>query len=67
MSSTSRRAVLDAQGVVTVRVSLDGFHHPAAVRHRRGRHSPEGFFLDSYDYAAFRRLVLDPLAPGGAR
>lgn len=59
--------MLDARDLVTVRVSLDGFHHPAAVRHRRGRHSPEGFFLDSYDDAAFRRLVLDPLAPGGDR
>jgi uridine kinase len=32
----------------------------------RGRHSPDGFFLDSYDYPAFRRLLLDPLGPGGS-
>lgn len=50
-----------------MRASVDGFHHPATVRHRRGRDSPAGFFLDSYDYPAFRRLVLDPLAPGGDR
>ncbi len=33
----------------------------ARVRYARGRYSPDGFFLDSYDYAAFRRLLLDPL------
>lgn len=60
-------AVLAARDVPVVRASVDGFHHPAAVRHRRGRHSPEGYFLDSYDYPTMRRLLLDPLAPGGDR
>lgn len=60
-------AILRARGIVVVRASVDGFHHPAEVRHRRGRHSPEGFFLDSYDYDALRRLLLDPLGPGGDR
>jgi uridine kinase len=48
-----------------VRASVDGFHHPAAIRHRRGRGSPEGFFLDSYDDASLRRLLLDPLRSDG--
>jgi len=30
------------------------------------RHSPEGFYLDSYDYAALRTHLLDPLAPEGS-
>lgn len=47
--------------VTVVRASVDGFHQPAVVRHRRGRGSPEGFFLDSYDYVSLRRLLLDPL------
>lgn len=47
--------------VTVVRASVDGFHQPAAVRHRRGRGSPEGFFLDSYDYVSLRRLLLEPL------
>ncbi|MCI2422071.1 uridine kinase [Saccharopolyspora sp. K220] len=50
-----------------VRVSADDFHHVRAIRHRRGRDSPEGFWLDSYDYASLRRRVLDPLGPGGSR
>jgi uridine kinase len=50
-----------------IRICADDFLNSAQVRHRRGRDSPEGFFLDSYDYAALRRLVLDPLGPGGTR
>jgi uridine kinase len=48
-----------------VRASEDDFLNPAAVRHRRGRESPEGFFRDSYDLAALERLLLDPFAAGG--
>ena len=47
-----------------VRVSADDFLHPRAVRYRLGRHSPEGFFRDSYDLGALREYVLDPLGPG---
>ncbi|SBW29179.1 uridine kinase [Candidatus Protofrankia californiensis] len=54
-------------GRPVVRVSIDGFHHPEAVRRRRGPLSPEGYFFDSFDYAALRRLVIDPLGPGGDR
>jgi uridine kinase len=58
---------LRADGVPVIRASVDGFHHPRAVRYRRGRESPEGFFRDSYDYGALRRVLLDPLGPGGSR
>ena len=58
--------MLETQTTV-VRASVDGFHHPATVRHRRGRGSPEGFFLDSYDYASLRRLLLAPLRGGSER
>jgi uridine kinase len=54
-------------GRPVVNVSLDGFHHPRAVRYRRGRDSPEGFWLDSYDYQSFSEHVLEPFAPGGSR
>lgn len=59
-------AVRDA-GRTVVRVSLDDFHHVRAVRYRRGRESPEGFWLDSFDYRRFRADVLEPFAPGGSR
>jgi uridine kinase len=48
-----------------IRAGVDGFHHPRRIRHRAGRTSPEGFFHDSHDYALLRRVLLDPLAPGG--
>ena len=59
-------ALVSAQDRPVVRASVDDFHHPQAVRYARGRHSPDGFYLDSYDYGAFRRLLLDPLSPGGS-
>ncbi|MFC0644743.1 uridine kinase [Cellulomonas phragmiteti] len=59
--------VLRARGQRVLRASVDGFHRPAVERYRRGRTSPEGFFLDSYDLDAFHRVLLDPLAPGSER
>jgi uridine kinase len=49
-----------------VRASVDDFHHPRAIRYARGRHSPESFYRDSYDYQAFRQLLLDPFGPAGS-
>ena len=57
---------LVASGREVIRVSVDGFHNPRATRYQRGRFSPEGFYFDSYDYAALKALVLDPLSPGGS-
>ena len=41
--------LVTAQGRPTIRASVDDFHHPRAVRYARGRYSPDGFYLDSYD------------------
>lgn len=49
-----------------IRASVDDFHHPRERRYRRGRLSPEGFFQDSYDYAALRACLLDPLGSRGS-
>ena len=59
--------VLRSTGRTVIRVGADDFLHPRAVRYCRGRHSAEGFWIDSYDYDALRRRVLDPLGPGGSR
>jgi uridine kinase len=48
----------------STRVSIDGFHHVRERRYRRGRSSPEGFWLDSYDYERFRREVIEPFRCG---
>lgn len=57
--------ILRATGARVVRVSLDGFHQPRAARYRRGRTSPLGYYLDSFDLAAFRTHVLEPARAGG--
>ncbi|SFR26297.1 uridine kinase [Lentzea waywayandensis] len=54
-----------ARGRSAAHLSMDGFHNPRAVRHRMGRDSADGYYLDAYDFAAFSRLVLEPLGPGG--
>ncbi|MEM8922380.1 MAG: uridine kinase [Actinomycetota bacterium] len=51
-----------AAGVV--RATIDGFHRPRADRWARGRSSPVGFYLDSHDLDAVRRLLLDPFRSG---
>ena len=58
--------LVSAKGRAVIRASVDDFHQPRAVRYARGKYSPDGFFLDSYDYPAFRRLLLDPLGPEGS-
>jgi uridine kinase len=50
-----------------VHVCVDDWHHVRVRRYARGRTSPEGFWLDSYDYARLKAEVLEPLAPGGSR
>lgn len=57
--------LLRARGEQVIRASVDGFHHPRALRYRSGRFCPEGFYRESYNYPAIRRLLLDPLSPGG--
>ncbi|GAB2840411.1 uridine kinase [Microbacterium insulae] len=51
-------------GAAVYRAGIDGFHRPRAERYLRGRHSPEGFYRDSYDYATFRRVLIDPFRDG---
>ena len=58
-------ALVRARGRIAIRASTDSFHRPPAERYRLGRDSPLGFYRDSFDYAVLRRLLLDPLGPGG--
>ena len=50
-----------------IRASVDGFHNPRSIRYRLGRNSPEGYFQDSFNYAALATALLTPLGPGGTR
>lgn len=58
--------VLRHRGQTVIRASVDGFHNPREIRYQRGRHSPVGYYLDSFDYDRLRRVLLDPLSPGGS-
>lgn len=48
----------------TVRATCDDFLNPEEIRYVRGRDSPEGFYLDSFDYDALEGLLLDPFRSG---
>ena len=52
-------------GREVIRASVDGFHNPRKLRYARGVDSPEGYFLDSFDYATLKHELLDALGPGG--
>lgn len=52
-------------GRPVVVLHADDFFHPSAVRHARGRLSPEGFWHDAYDDGSLVRLALAPLHPDG--
>lgn len=52
-------------GRSVVLIHVDDFMHLKQVRHRRGRTSPLGYFLDSYDYEALIAKALRPLGPSG--
>lgn len=50
-----RAAAVEDAGRPTVVVHEDDFLAPRATRYRLGKDSPEGFFADSYDFAALTR------------
>src|SRR5262245_4197044 len=58
---------LRSRGREVIRASVDGFHNPRALRYMRARHSPEGYFLESFNYDALREFILEPLGRDGSR
>jgi uridine kinase len=68
--STLAQEITDAVselGRPVIHVSMDGFHHPRARRHRQGRESASGYYEDAYDFAALARCLLEPLGRAGDR
>ncbi|WP_380168721.1 hypothetical protein [Jannaschia sp. R86511] len=62
--ATGLAGVLRRSGCEVHQVSVDGFHHRRDRRYARGRRSPAGFWLDSYDYEALRLELLVPWRRG---
>jgi uridine kinase len=56
--------LIAGSGRKVIRASIDGFHRPRADRYRRGE-SPEGYYLDSFDYPVLREKLLVPLGQIG--
>jgi uridine kinase len=48
------------------RASIDRFHRPRAERYVRGVDSADGYYLDSFDYDLFRRVLIEPFKLGGS-
>jgi uridine kinase len=55
---------VEALGRPVIRAGIDGFHNPRSVRYSRGRDSPEGFFLDSFNYDSLRQYLMMPFRSG---
>ncbi len=54
------------QGRPVVVLHVDDFFNPSAIRHMRGRQSPDGFWLDAYNYDALINWALRPVKETGA-
>jgi uridine kinase len=59
--------LLRGRGREVIRASAESFQSPRERRYRRGEFSPEANYHDSFDYDTLRRVLLDPLGPGGDR
>ncbi|KAA3663618.1 MAG: hypothetical protein DWQ04_09850 [Chloroflexi bacterium] len=56
---------LQKNGRSVIRASIDSFHNPQSIRYQQGKHSPAGYFQDSFNHQALISLLLAPLGPGG--
>lgn len=61
-------AALRPSGRQVLRAGIDDFHPPGhRARSAAGGYTPQSLYDEGFDYVAFRRLLLDPLGPGGDR
>src|SRR5471030_1843176 len=61
--ATRLAQAVDTRPVVVLHV--DDFFNPSRIRHAKGRYSPEGLWLDTYNDDALIAWALTPLAAGG--
>ena len=55
---------LSGWGRNVIEASIDGFHNPRVIRHKRGRDDPEGYYRDSFDFVSLKKHLLVPLKVG---
>lgn len=58
---------LPSRGRPVIRASVDDFQRPRSERYQRGPTSPEGYYLDAFDYPVLKEALLLPLGPAGSR
>ncbi len=58
--------LLQSRGRSVLRAELDDFHRPGhKYRSIRGEWTPALYLAEGYQYEVFRRVLLEPLGPGG--
>ncbi|MBO0778571.1 MAG: hypothetical protein J2P37_07050 [Ktedonobacteraceae bacterium] len=57
--------LIEENGYIVIRASIDDFHRPRAERYRQGPVSPQGYYEDAFDYTALQKALLQPLGPMG--
>lgn len=65
--ATELVTAIERIGRPCIRIAVDGFHNPRAIRYRLGRDSAEGYYRDAYNYEQLVSGVLIPLGPSGDR
>lgn len=58
--------MLRSRGIAVVRASVDDWQREPAIRYRRGRFSPEGYYRDGFDFERMKEELLVPFAQGAA-
>lgn len=59
-------ARLNKRGHTAFQAKIDDFHAPREKRYARGVTSGPGRYHDSYDYSAFRRVLVEPFLMAGS-
>lgn len=62
--TTLANAVAQRLARPSLRASIDDWHNPREVRSTRGGESPDGYYLDSFDYHALKDRLLHPFRAG---
>ncbi len=55
---------IEILGRPVIRAGIDGFHNRRSIRYGCGKDSPEGFFLNSFNYDSLRQYLLEPFRSG---
>lgn len=64
-TSFAENLTFEIQNRPVILIHADDFLNPSPVRHAKGRNSPEGFWENTYNYAALNDQLLAPLGPKG--